>query len=63
MLNRWSVNVEANALTVSLSPTISAFLEVVQGAFGKTDVQSVRESIDLIAADMAPLEQHLKVEL
>jgi hypothetical protein len=40
-------------------PTVSAFLKVVQGAFGETDIQSVRETIDLVAADMAPFEQHL----
>lgn len=40
--------------------TIAAFLEVVQGAFGEAKVQSVGETIDLVAADSAPFEQHLK---
>jgi hypothetical protein len=58
-----SVNAERNAPTRDRSPTISAFLKVVQGAFGETDIQPVRETIDLVAADMAPFEQHLKVVL
>jgi hypothetical protein len=58
MLKTWLVN-ESRIAVRDLAPTISAFLEVVQGAFGETNVQSVGETIDLFAADMAPFEDHL----
>jgi hypothetical protein len=54
----WSVK-GSKCVTRYVSPTISAFLEVVQRPFGEADVQSVGETIDLITADMAPFEQHL----
>lgn len=41
-------------------PTISAFLEVVQGAFGDAEVQPVWETVDLVAADATPFKDHLK---
>jgi len=40
--------------------TIPALLEIVLYAFGNANVESVSESIDLIAADLTPFEQHLK---
>jgi hypothetical protein len=40
--------------------TISAFFEIIQGSFGKADVQSVRETVNLVAADLTPFENHLR---
>jgi hypothetical protein len=40
--------------------TISAFFEVIQGSFGKADVQSIRETVNLVAADLTPFKNHLR---
>ena len=51
--------VRADGLLGNPSLTVSAFLEVLQGAFGKAEVQPIREAIGLFATVSAPLEQHL----
>jgi hypothetical protein len=59
MLDYGSVDA-INCAIRCLRLTVSAFLEVVLYAFGDANVESVREAIDLIAADLTPFEQHLK---